>query len=196
MTGSTKSMDGEVFNARSNGQDVPARDRRELCQGLTKPFGPDPLHHLLDLHDSLGLGIGCWLAVEPPADRMDTCPTDPPGIPGLSRLHSRRLADRCGRRDHRARVPAAQGMGVRGSVFPLLGCGGVAPAGRRLVSYQHVVYSASVFDVRHGVVGAEASRPSAPGYRTRAGNTSSRVGGSDWHPPSVVNRFVSDAPLG
>ena len=100
------------------------------------------------------------------------------------------------RRDHRARVPAAQGIGVRGSVFPLLGCGGVAPAGRRLVSYQHVVYSASVFDVRHGVVGAEASRPSAPGYRTRAGNTSSRVGGSDWHPPSVVNRFVSDAPLG
>src|SRR5262249_34411082 len=121
MTGSTKSMDEEVFNARSNGQDIPARDRRELCQGLTKPFGPDPLHHLLDLHDSLGLGIGCWLAVEPPAHRMDTCPTDPPGIPGLSRLHSRRLADRCGRRDHRARVPAAQGMGYAGACFHFSG---------------------------------------------------------------------------
>src|SRR4029453_1179926 len=59
-------------------------------------------------------------------------PVESPGIPGLLRLHFRRVAGRGGRRDHRAQAPPAQGMGVRGGLFPVVGCRGDAPSKGRL----------------------------------------------------------------
>jgi hypothetical protein len=41
------------------------------------------------------------------------------------------LLYRCGRRDRRAQAPADQGMGVRGLLFPVVGCRDVAPVSRR-----------------------------------------------------------------
>src|SRR5262249_50072241 len=133
LTGGTGSIRRGGFDASSGDRDT-TRNRREVGHPLTKSLVPAPHHHLLDIHGSLGLRVGCWLAVEPPADRMGARPAEPPGIPALLHLHYRRVADRWGRRDHRAQVPAAQGMGVRGFLFPILGCRGVAPASRRLCS--------------------------------------------------------------
>src|SRR5262245_22037421 len=119
MTGGTRSMLQGRSDAHSYDQNVPARDRREVGHAARKPLAH---HHLLDLHVSLGLRVGGWIAVEPAANRICARPEpSPPGIPALFQLHLRRVADGCGRRDHRAPVPAAQGMGVRGLVFPLLG---------------------------------------------------------------------------
>src|SRR5262245_41864502 len=107
-TGGTRSMRRGGSDAHSYGENVPAHDRREVGHPPTKPLAH---HHLLDLHVSPGLRVGGWIAVEPPADRICARPEPtPPGIPALFQLHSRRVADGRGHRDHRAQVPAAHGM--------------------------------------------------------------------------------------
>src|SRR5262245_20084097 len=115
------------YDADSIDQNLPPRDRREVGHPVTKPMVPAPHHRLLDLYGSPGCRVGCRFAVELSADRMGARPAEPPGIPALSHLHFRRVRDRWGCRDHRARVATAQGMGVRGFLLQLLGCGGVAP---------------------------------------------------------------------
>jgi hypothetical protein len=173
----------------------PVTDEK-LATPSQSPLVPDPHHLLLDLHLHHRLRVGGWVGVEPHADRMGPRPVEPLGIPTLFRLHFWRLADWCGRSDHLAKVPTAQGMGIRGLLFPMVGGCGVTPAGWRCCPNRYVANAAGIRDVRRRVVGAEAGRSSTPECGARAGKPSSRLGCSDWNTPSCVCRFVSDAARG